>query len=81
MRRISLSLHELSVEYLEILEKTSFYDEDAIIDIYNNILNFSPECEINYLHFLVRRINKHIFEDQLEEYNNTWGNKVVFFRE
>lgn len=44
----------------------------------------SPRIETlvkQYLYCLVRRINKHLLNNQSQEYLDTWGEKVVFFRE
>lgn len=45
------------------------------------MINFNPEAEMAYLRFLVRRFNKQIYEEVTEEYNNSWAEKVTFFRE
>lgn len=36
---------------------------------------------MGYLRFLVRRINKHVQKTQDEEYNNSWSEKVQYFRD
>ena len=71
--------------YLNSLELLHRNDEDTVIKKYKVAIRLSNnirEVEVKYLHFLARRLNKHLLNEPLpEDYNEVWPKNVGIFRE
>ena len=80
----------LETEYLEELGKSQIDGEEELVREYSVYLErtmshgASQKIELlvrKYLCSLVRRINRHLSSNQPQEYLDSWGEKVTFFRQ
>ena len=84
LRRMALQRHIMFKQYLLKLELIHKNDEELMIKKYKSAIRLAnnPLIEMRYLCFLARRINRHLLNEPLpDNYQETWGENVAFFRE
>lgn len=84
LRRMALQRHIMFKQYLLKFELIHKNDEELVIKKYKSIIRLAndPLIEMRYLCFLTRRINRHLLNENLpEDYQETWGANVAFFRD